>query len=270
MSWWQDGVIYHVYPRSFADADGDGVGDLRGLAGRLDHVRELGVDAVWLSPIYRSPMKDFGYDITDHTAIEPQFGTLEDFDALVDAAHARDLRLLLDFVPNHTSDEHPWFRGTPDWYLWSDRPAQQLDQRVRRAGVDARPRARAVLLPRLPARAAGPELAQPGAARGDARRPALLARPRRRRLPRRRAAPGAQGPGVARQPAEPRLPPGPAGVRPAPARAQRRPRRPRSGARDRGGDRRARRRDGRRAVPAVRAARCASTPRASICRRTCT
>ena len=122
MSWWQDGVIYHVYPRSFADADGDGVGDLRGLAGRLDHVRELGVDAVWLSPIYRSPMKDFGYDITDHTAIEPQFGTLEDFDALVDAAHARDLRLLLDFVPNHTSDEHPWFREHPDWYLWSDRP----------------------------------------------------------------------------------------------------------------------------------------------------
>ena len=122
MSWWQDGVIYHVYPRSFADADGDGVGDLRGLAGRLDHARELGVDAVWLSPIYRSPMKDFGYDITDHTAIEPQFGTLDDFDALVAAAHERDLRLLLDFVPNHTSDEHPWFREHPDWYLWSDRP----------------------------------------------------------------------------------------------------------------------------------------------------
>ena len=122
MSWWQEGVIYHVYPRSFADADGDGVGDLRGIASRLDHLRWLGVDALWLSPIYRSPMKDFGYDISDHTAIEPQFGTLEDFDALVAAAHERDLRLLLDFVPNHTSDEHPWFREHPDWYLWSDRP----------------------------------------------------------------------------------------------------------------------------------------------------
>ena len=87
MSWWQSGVIYHVYPRSFADADGDGVGDLRGLAGRLDHLRRLGVDAVWLSPIYRSPMKDFGYDISDHTAIDPLFGTLDDFDALVAAAH---------------------------------------------------------------------------------------------------------------------------------------------------------------------------------------
>ncbi|HYH90495.1 MAG TPA: alpha-amylase family glycosyl hydrolase [Solirubrobacteraceae bacterium] len=122
MSWWQEGVIYHVYPRSFADADGDGVGDLRGLAGRLDHLRRLGVDAVWLSPIYRSPMKDFGYDITDHTAIEPEFGTFDDFDALVAAAHERGLRVLLDFVPNHTSDEHPWFREHPDWYLWSDRP----------------------------------------------------------------------------------------------------------------------------------------------------
>ena len=122
MSWWRRGVIYHVYPRSFADSDGDGIGDLRGIASRLGHLRWLGVDALWLSPIYRSPMKDFGYDISDHTAIEPQFGTLADFDALVAAAHDRDLRLLLDYVPNHTSDEHPWFREHPDWYLWSDRP----------------------------------------------------------------------------------------------------------------------------------------------------
>ena len=122
MSWWRRGVIYHVYPRSFADADGDGVGDLRGIASRLDHLTWLGVDAAWLSPIFRSPMKDFGYDITDHTAIEPQFGTLEDFDALVAAAHARGLRVLLDFVPNHTSDEHPWFREHPDWYHWADVP----------------------------------------------------------------------------------------------------------------------------------------------------
>jgi alpha-glucosidase len=120
MSWWKQGVIYHVYPRSYADSDGDGVGDLRGLAGRLDHLAWLGVDAVWLSPIYRSPMKDFGYDVSDHTAIEPQFGTLEDFDALVDAAHARRIRVLLDFVPNHTSIEHPWFRERPEFYIWRD------------------------------------------------------------------------------------------------------------------------------------------------------
>jgi alpha-glucosidase len=122
MSWWRQGVIYHVYPRSFADSDGDGVGDLRGLAGRLDHLAWLGVDAVWLSPIYRSPMKDFGYDISDHTAIEPQFGTLDDFDALVDAAHRRRLRVLLDYVPNHTSDQHPWFRERPEFYIWRDEP----------------------------------------------------------------------------------------------------------------------------------------------------
>jgi alpha-glucosidase len=120
MSWWQGGVIYHVYPRSFADADGDGVGDLRGLASRIDHLRWLGVDAAWLSPIYRSPMKDFGYDVSDHTAVDPRFGSLADFDALVEAAHRRGLRMLLDFVPNHTSDEHPWFAHSPDFYLWRD------------------------------------------------------------------------------------------------------------------------------------------------------
>jgi alpha-glucosidase len=120
MGWWRRGVIYQVYPRSFADADGDGVGDLRGIAGRLDHLAWLGVDGIWLSPIYRSPMKDFGYDISDHTAIDPQFGTLEDFDLLVAAAHDRGLRVLLDFVPNHTSDEHPWFTQSPDWYIWRD------------------------------------------------------------------------------------------------------------------------------------------------------
>ena len=120
MNWWQRGVIYQVYPRSFADADGDGIGDLRGLAGRLDHLAWLGVDAVWLSPIYRSPMRDFGYDISDHTAIDPRFGSLADFDALVEAAHRRDQRVLLDFVPNHTTDEHPWFTESPGRYLWRD------------------------------------------------------------------------------------------------------------------------------------------------------
>jgi alpha-glucosidase len=122
VSWWRDGVVYQVYPRSFADSNGDGVGDLPGIAARLDHLTWLGVDAAWLSPIYRSPMKDFGYDISDHCDVEPVFGTLDDADALIAAAHARGLRLLLDFVPNHTSDAHPWFREHPDWYFWRDEP----------------------------------------------------------------------------------------------------------------------------------------------------
>ena len=166
MSWWRHGVIYHVYPRSFADADGDGIGDLRGIASRLDHLRWLGIDALWLSPIYRSPMKDFGYDISDHTAIEPQFGTLEDFDALVAAAHERDLRLLLDFVPNHTSEEHPWFREHPDWYHWADEPRNNWIAVFGGPAWTLDPERGAVLLPRLPARAARPEVARPGAAPG--------------------------------------------------------------------------------------------------------
>jgi alpha-glucosidase len=124
--WWRDAVIYHVYPRSFQDSDGDGVGDLEGIRRRLAYIAWLGVDAVWLSPIYRSPMADFGYDISDHCAVEPLFGTLADFDRLAAEAHALGLRLILDYVPNHTSQEHPWFEdaraGGPhsDWYLWRD------------------------------------------------------------------------------------------------------------------------------------------------------
>jgi alpha-glucosidase len=117
--WWRDGVLYQVYPRSFADSDGDGVGDLRGIVQRLDHLSWLGVDALWLSPFYPSPLADFGYDVSDYTAIDPTFGTLEDFDALVTAAHERGLRVLLDLVACHTSIEHPWFREHPDWYIWS-------------------------------------------------------------------------------------------------------------------------------------------------------
>jgi alpha-glucosidase len=126
LPWWRSAVVYQIYPRSFADADGDGVGDLRGIAGRLEHVRDLGADAIWLSPIYRSPMADFGYDIADHTDVEPLFGSLEDADALIARAHELGLRVLLDFVPNHTSDLHPWFAesrasrdaGKRDWYVW--------------------------------------------------------------------------------------------------------------------------------------------------------
>ena len=126
--WWQEGVVYQIYPRSFADSEGDGTGDLRGVISRLDHLEWLGIDAIWLSPIYPSPMADFGYDISNYTGIHPIFGTLEDFDELVEQAHERGFKIVLDFVPNHTSDEHPWFvesrssRENPkrDWYIWAD------------------------------------------------------------------------------------------------------------------------------------------------------
>jgi alpha-glucosidase len=126
--WWQAGVVYQVYPRSFQDSDGDGVGDLPGVLARLDHLVWLGVDAIWLSPIFPSPMADFGYDVSDYTDVAAVFGTLDDVDRLIAAAHGRGIRILLDFVPNHTSDQHPWFvaarssRDDPkrDWYLWAD------------------------------------------------------------------------------------------------------------------------------------------------------
>src|SRR6476469_3526027 len=108
---WRDGVVYQIYPRSFADHDGNGVGDLRGILDHLDHFGPDGivVDAIWLSPIYPSPGRDLGYDVSDHTAVDPLFGPEADFDELVTACHARGIRLILDLVMNHTSDEHPWF-----------------------------------------------------------------------------------------------------------------------------------------------------------------
>jgi alpha-glucosidase len=126
--WWQRGVLYQIYPRSFQDSNGDGIGDLPGILSRLDYVQSLGVDAIWLSPIYPSPMADFGYDISDYVDVDPIYGTLADFDRLVDETHRRDMRVVLDFVPNHTSDEHPWFRESRssrdhakrDWYIWRD------------------------------------------------------------------------------------------------------------------------------------------------------
>ncbi|WP_448061492.1 glycoside hydrolase family 13 protein [Cellulomonas hominis] len=124
--WWTSAVVYQIYPRSFADSDGDGIGDLRGIASHLDHLAELGVDVLWLSPVYPSPQDDNGYDISDYQDIEPAFGTLADFDALLAAVHERGMKLLMDLVVNHTSDEHPWFvearasvdSPKRDWYWW--------------------------------------------------------------------------------------------------------------------------------------------------------
>jgi alpha-glucosidase len=126
--WWQQALIYQIYPRSFQDSNGDGVGDLNGVLERVDYLAWLGVDAVWISPVYPSPMADFGYDVADYVGIDPVFGTLNDFDQLVEALHRRGIRLILDFVPNHTSDEHLWFRESRvsrdspkrDWYIWRD------------------------------------------------------------------------------------------------------------------------------------------------------
>lgn len=126
--WWQRGVIYQVYPRSFQDSNGDGVGDIPGIISRLDYLADLGVDAIWLSPHYPSPQEDFGYDVADYTGVDPMYGTLADFDELVKEAHRRDLRVMVDFVPNHSSSQHPWFIESAsdltnpkrDWYVWRD------------------------------------------------------------------------------------------------------------------------------------------------------
>ncbi|MDB5592118.1 alpha-amylase family glycosyl hydrolase [Enterovirga sp.] len=127
-TWWKSGIVYQVYPRSFQDSNGDGVGDLPGITSRLDYVAGLGVNAVWISPIFPSPMADFGYDVADYCGVDPLFGSLADMDALVARAHELGLRVILDFVPNHSSDQHPWFaesrssRHNPkrDWYIWRD------------------------------------------------------------------------------------------------------------------------------------------------------
>jgi alpha-glucosidase len=129
--WWRGAAIYQVYPRSFADSNGDGVGDLPGITARLDHVASLGVDAIWLSPFFTSPMRDFGYDVADYCNVDPVFGTLEDFDTLVERAHALKLKVIIDQVYSHSSDQHPWFQESrssrnaskADWYVWADAKA---------------------------------------------------------------------------------------------------------------------------------------------------
>ncbi len=127
-NWWRGAVIYQIYPRSFQDDNGDGIGDLRGIVQRLPYVASLGVDAIWISPFFTSPMKDFGYDVSDYCGVDPMFGTLHDFDAVIDTAHKLGVRVIIDQVLSHSSDQHPWFTQSrqsrdndkADWYVWAD------------------------------------------------------------------------------------------------------------------------------------------------------
>ena len=182
--WWKNAVVYQVYPRSFQDSDGDGVGDIPGITSRLDHLALLGVDVLWLSPVYRSPMDDNGYDISDYQDVDPLFGTLADLDALIAGCHDRGIRVVMDLVVNHTSDEHPWFvesrdPASPkrDWYWWRpgrpDAPGGAPNNWESAFGGPAwqydEPSG-AVVPPRLQPQAARPQLGEPrGAARPSTR-----------------------------------------------------------------------------------------------------
>ena len=126
--WWRGAVIYQIYPRSFQDSNGDGIGDLAGIVQRLPYIAGLGVDAIWISPFFTSPMRDFGYDVSDYCDVDPMFGTMADFDAVVSTAHRLGVRVMIDLVLSHTSDQHPWFKQSKtdaanskaNWYVWAD------------------------------------------------------------------------------------------------------------------------------------------------------
>ena len=171
--WWKESVVYQIYPSSFQDSDGDGIGDLNGIRSRLDYLKDLGVNVLWLCPIMDSPMDDNGYDISNYRAINPRFGTMEDFDALLAEAHQRGIRIVMDLVVNHTSDEHPWFIESRksvdnpyrDYYIW--KPGKDGHEPnnwgacLRRLGLEIRPPDRYVLpAPVLP-QAARSELGEP-------------------------------------------------------------------------------------------------------------
>ncbi len=151
--WWRGAVIYQIYPRSYQDSNGDGIGDLAGITRRLPYVASLGVDAIWISPFFTSPMRDYGYDVSNYRDVDPIFGTLADFDALIAEAHRLGLRVMIDLVISHTSDQHPWFvesrssrfNAKSDWYVWADakrmarRPTTGCRSSVARPGSGIRP-----------------------------------------------------------------------------------------------------------------------------------
>ena len=136
-TWWKEAVIYQIYPRSFMDSNGDGIGDLQGIISRLDYLKYLGIDVIWLSPVYKSPNDDNGYDISDYQDIMDEFGTMEDFDELLAAAHERGIKIVMDLVVNHTSDEHQWFvesqkskdNAYRDYYIWREGRDAQTDRK---------------------------------------------------------------------------------------------------------------------------------------------
>ncbi len=199
--WFKRAVFYEVLVRSFQDSNGDGVGDLKGITAKLDYLQWLGVDCLWLPPFFKSPLRDGGYDVSDYTSVLPEFGDLADFVEFVDAAHQRGMRVIIDIVMNHTSDQHPWFQESRTDPRRAVRRLLRLGgrrqavpgrpdhlRRHRGLQLDLRPGAQAVLLAPLLLPPAGPQLREPGGAGGDDLRPALLARPGHRRLPARRGA----------------------------------------------------------------------------------
>ena len=199
--WYKDAVIYQLHVKTFADSNGDGVGDFKGLTGKLNYLKDLGVDCLWLLPMYPSPFRDDGYDIADYCSIHPSYGTLDDFAEFLDAAHSRGLRVITELVLNHTSDQHTWFkearrsRDDPrrDWYVWSDSDDRYAGVRIifvdtERSNWAWDPESKQDLLAPVLQSSARPELRQPRSARGNVESDEVLARPRGGRVPRRRRA----------------------------------------------------------------------------------
>ena len=174
------GVVFQLYIRSFADSNGDGIGDLPGIAAHLDYLTELGIDTLWLSPVHPSPNVDWGYDVADYRAVHPDYGTLDDLDALIAAAGARSIDVWLDLVPNHTSDRHPWFTDRPEYYVWSEQiPNDWTSIFTGKTAWQYDEHAAAVLPAPVRARAARPRLVERLGAQRVRRHPPLLVRPRR-------------------------------------------------------------------------------------------
>src|SRR5688572_27882648 len=199
--WFKDAVFYQLHVKSFADSNGDGIGDFAGLTAKLDHLASLGVDCLWIQPMYPSPFRDDGYDISDYTSIHPSYGTLDDFKAFLEQAHARGLRVVIELVLNHTSDQHAWFteaRSSPDsprrdWYVWSDtdRPIPWCSHHLHRHGtveLGLGPRLQGLLLAPVLQPPAGSQLRQSRGAGRDLAGHEVLARSRCRRVPGRRRA----------------------------------------------------------------------------------